>query len=453
MRTGFWTALTAVLAVGMASAQTPESVPAPAGSAGGTGKGSINGASAAPAASSDGKTPAPANPPADMNTQGLWDDPAASTGGKCGPGGCRGGWGLGNHRGGANEPCWCEQNNNVFFTAEYLLWRVNDSAPAEMVGLFVGSGINPNTGLDSTSARSGFRLTAEGWMPDHILGFQASGFFIDMKRSFGTGATIDVGSVGLASVPPRVILNLPVDLPGDLDPGDLLTSTFVGTTYFRAWGAEANMLRNAGLIGGFRTYVLAGFRYLQIDETMHLNGDFTFQEPNPDETVPPLSPLENGRTVHMTTIDDIEAHNQYYGAQVGAGFDWHWFRVTVDAVAKFGVGGLAQQVQSGGSTFQSAGLLEAAPGAPLVLRPANTLPGGLLSSTPMTRNDRVRISVLPELRADLGYQVTNNIRGFVGYNFIWITNVAVIGDQSSTSVTGSRDLWLQGLDFGVQVRW
>ncbi len=456
MRTGFWTTLTAVLAVGMASAQTPESVPPPAGAAPGTAKGPINGSAATGAASADGKTPSSASQPADPNSQGLWDEPGNCSNGKCGLDAGRRGWGLGDHNGDANGKCWCEQNNNWFVTAEYLLWRVNDSTPAEMAGLFAGTGINPNTGLDSTSARSGFRLTGQRWFDDHCTGLEVSGFFMDMKRSFGTGATLDVGSAGLATIPPRVVRNLPVDLPGDLDPGDLLTSTFNGTTYFRVWGAEANLLRSSGIIGGFKTYVLAGFRTLKLDETMTMTGDFTFQEPaldGPVEAAPPVPGIEDGRTIHMSTLDIVQTSNQYYGAQVGAGFDWHWYRVTVDALAKFGVGGLAQQVTTGGTTFQSAGFIEPTPGAPLVLRPAATLPGGLLSTTPMSRTDRVRISVLPELRADLGYQVTNNIRGFIGYNFIWITNVAVVGDQSSTVTTGTRDLWLQGLDFGVQVRW
>jgi hypothetical protein len=93
------------------------------------------------------------------------------------------------------------------------------------------------------------------------------------------------------------------------------------------------------------------------------------------------------------------------------------------------------------------------PGAAFLLRPAATLPGGLISSTPLTSTNRNRISVLPELRADLGYQITPNFRAYVGYNFIWWTNVAVVGDQSSTTTTGTRDIWFQGLDFGVQLRF
>jgi len=49
--------------------------------------------------------------------------------------------------------------------------------------------------------------------------------------------------------------------------------------------------------------------------------------------------------------------------------------------------------------------------------------------------------------------VTPNFRAFIGYNFIWWTNVAVVGDQTSMSTTGSRDIWFQGLYFGVQLRF
>jgi Putative beta barrel porin-7 (BBP7) len=152
-------------------------------------------------------------------------------------------------------------------------------------------------------------------------------------------------------------------------------------------------------------------------------------------------------------VDLLETHDQFYGAQVGASFCWHFYRITLDGSAKFAVGGTAQQIRSGGQTNVDAGFIEPSPGAPLVLRPANTLPGGLISSTPMTTTNRTRLSVLPEWRADLGYQITPNILAYIGYNFMWWSNVAIVGDQSSSSTTGTRDVWFQGLDFGVQVKY
>jgi hypothetical protein len=321
----------------------------------------------------------------------------------------------------------------------------------EVAQLFAGTGTNPTTGLDSTNARSGFRLSAGFWFDEsHCLGFEASFLYLDMKRGFSAIGTQDVGIAGITAIPPRVVVNLPIDPPGDLDPGDLLTSITTGSSTFRLWGAEANFRRTVWWFGGFAFDVLAGFRQLNLDETVTLGGDFTFMEPSPDETTP--GP-EDGRTLHMRTVDTLQTHNQFYGGQVGASFAWHFYRVTLDGLAKFAVGGLTQQITSGGQTFVDAGLIEPSPGAGFLFRPAATLPGGLISSTPMTTTNRTRLSVLPELRASLGYQVTPNIRGFIGYNFIWMTNVAIVGDQTSTSTTGTRDIWFQGLDFGVQLRF
>ncbi len=433
-----------MLAVGLASAQTPGSSPAPAGQppSGGQGAAAAPSANGQPAADAKAGTPG-----APAGVQGVWDDSGNSAGGRCGLL-CSRPWAGHN---GDYAPDGCLENNRWWVQGEYLLWRVHDSTPVEIVGLFNGTGTNPTTGLDSTNARSGFRVTAGLWFDEtHCGGFEASFLFLDQKRGFSATGTQDVGLAGIVGIPPRVLVNLPVDTPPDLDPGDLLTSITTGTSYFRLWGIEANFRRTVWWIGGLSFDVLAGFRNMNMDETVTLGGDFTFTEPNPDETT---AGPEDGRTVHMSTVDTLQTHNQFYGGQVGASFCWHFYRLTLDGTAKFAVGGMAQQITSGGQTNVDAGLIEPSIGAPFVLRPAATLPGGLLSSTPMTTTNRNRISVLPELRADLGYQVTPNFRVFIGYNFIWWTNVAVVGDQTSMSTTGTRDIWFQGLDFGVQLRF
>ena len=74
-----------------------------------------------------------------------------------------------------------------------------------------------------------------------------------------------------------------------------------------------------------------------------------------------------------------------------------------------------------------------------------------------------------------GYLVTNHIRAYVGYNFLYWTNVIRPGDQIDrvvdlTFVPNSipvpfsgqnrpqplfkqSDLWAQGLQFGLELRW
>src|SRR5437879_12689693 len=81
MKTGFLFSWTAVLAVGLASAQTPGSSPAPAGQPASTGQGaaaapSANGQPAADAKAGASETPA--------GVQGVWDDSGNGAGGRCG---------------------------------------------------------------------------------------------------------------------------------------------------------------------------------------------------------------------------------------------------------------------------------------------------------------------------------------------------------------------------------
>jgi hypothetical protein len=446
MRTGYLFSWTALLAVGLASAQTTGTPSAPAGSpsaansgapaaSGGTGDSKSTGS----AATSPGSGPAV--------VEGSWDVGDGCQGGKCGL--LSGRSVLRNGDGANHGDLW--DTNRWWIGGEYLLWRIHDSNPPDLASLFAATGVNTSSGLDSGSARSGFRITGGYWFDEtHCCGIEGSFFFMDQKRSFSSASTVDAFQAGIANIPTRIVTNLPVDTGMDLDPGDLLTTVTTGTSYMRLMGFESNFRRTVWWIGGLSVDVLAGFRYLQLDETVSLAGDFTFSEPNPDEATP--GP-EDGRTVHMSTLDEIQCRNQYYGGQVGASFSWHCYRLTVDGLAKFGVGGTAEQVTTGGVTFQSPGLIEPTVGAPLVARPAATLPGGILTSTPLTTSYRTRVSVVPELRASLGYQVTNNLNAFVGYNFIWWTNVAIPGDQSSTSSSGSRDIWFQGLDFGVLLKF
>jgi len=445
MRTGYLFSWTALLAVGLASAQTSGTSSAPAGSSPPANPGAASGGTTD---SKSAGSSAMQSSTSGVTTEGSWDVGDGCQSGKC----CLlGGRPLLRNGEGVNHgEVW--ETNRWWFSGEYLLWRVQDGNPPELASLFAATGINSSTGLDSGSARSGFRISGGYWLDEsHCTGFEASFLFLDLKRSFSAASTQDAFQAGVGNIPARIVANLPVDTGMDLDPGDLLTSITTGTSYFRLWGIEANFRRTVWWIGGISVDLLAGFRNMQLDETVSVAGDFTFSEPNPDETTGPT--VEDGRTVHMSTLDTIETHNQFYGGQVGASFTWHFYRLTVDGLAKFAVGGNNQQITAGGQTFQSAGLIEPTIGAPLVARPATTLPGGILTSTPLTTTNRMRVSVMPELRASLGYQVTNNLNAFVGYNFIWWNNVAIPADQSSTSTSGSREIWFQGLDFGVLLKF
>ncbi len=85
-----------------------------------------------------------------------------------------------------------------------------------------------------------------------------------------------------------------------------------------------------------------------------------------------------------------------------------------------------------------------------------------------------RFAVVPELGLNLGYQFTPVIRGFVGYNFIYWSDVVRPGQQIDLNVnrtfqpgsaiprTGATvpgfpftgtDFWAQGLTVGLEFRF
>ena len=131
---------------------------------------------------------------------------------------------------------------------------------------------------------------------------------------------------------------------------------------------------------------------------------------------------------------------------------------------------MIQQVSINGSTTDSL------PGFPTV-----AAPGGLLArSTNSGRHYGNSFCVIPELQVNVGWNVTSWLRAYVGYDFLFISNVVRPGNQIDPYVntnllpgfSGGKvlpptpggpyrpafqmnrtDFWAQGVTAGVQVRW
>jgi hypothetical protein len=107
-----------------------------------------------------------------------------------------------------------------------------------------------------------------------------------------------------------------------------------------------------------------------------------------------------------------------------------------------------------------------------------TAVGGLLAlPTNIGHFSRDRFSVVPEIGVNLGYQLTDHLRAYVGYNFLYWTNVVRPGAQIDRVLdvtlipnfpvpgavpTGQNrpmvpfkenDFWAQGINFGLEFRW
>lgn len=419
MRRGFWSSVgLLVLGGGLATAQAP--APAPA-------------------------TAAPALPGG--SGCATCADTAASCAGACRDGLC--------------NRCGCDLDgglwtNRVWVNAEYVLWQLHGQVPPDISGALQGAKFDPGdltNDLALRDFRSGVRVTAGFWLESsHCLGFEVGGLALEVPRGHFNASMTQDPSVNIANIPPRVVARLPIDPPGDLDAGDMLTSSLFGDSRSRFWMAEANVRSTRWYFGNIAFDFLAGAKYLHLDESLTFHGDFVFTEPNPDEAAP--GP-EDGRTVSMHTNDFVSTHNNFYGGQVGASFEWQECRWVLGGSAKFALGDTHEVVTLGGSTVLDPALIEPSAGAAFVPRPLTFLPGGLITpATLPVSTHRDHLTFIPDLNINLGYQLTENLRVYVGYNYLLVTSIARLGDQSILNPTSrTSDLSIHGANFGVQVRY
>jgi len=122
-----------------------------------------------------------------------------------------------------------------------------------------------------------------------------------------------------------------------------------------------------------------------------------------------------------------------------------------------GIGNMNEQVTISGRTVVTAN------GVP------NTTAGGILAQpTNIGTYSRNVFAFIPQLTTNLNYHVTPNLSFHIGYNIIWLSNVATSADQIDQQVNptqflggnlvgparpqftfNDRDYWLQGINWGM----
>ena len=200
-----------------------------------------------------------------------------------------------------------------------------------------------------------------------------------------------------------------------------------------------------------RNEMLLGYRHLDLDEGVTINEN--------------LVSTDAGAPGSFNITDTFDTRNQFNGVDIG----WMYKRTrgywTFETLLRLGLGNTKQTVTINGSTTIT---------DPLNL-PAVTRQGGLLAQrTNIGTHERDEFSVIPEIEAKLGYQLTDHLRATFGYNFIYWSNVVRPGEHISLDVnpnllppevspfTGparpefrwdSTDYWVQGISVGAEYRW
>lgn len=365
--------------------------------------------------------------------------------------------------------------NRFFVRGEYLQWWLPGFATPVLATTNANTALNgylgqpgttsilgPGAFLDST--RSGFRVRAGAWLDDAQSCGIDGGFFFLGNRSdsavFGSnrfpiitrpifapnlipGTNQQFGETGEA-----------VAVPGILDG----TLTVQGDS--QLWGADVNA-RWCWIKGcASRSEVFAGYRHLNLRESLTIRENITVVGPGRDRLVIP-DPIGT----QIVVQDRFVTRNQFHGGQIGMAYERRWGRWDLDARGSVALGATHQVLEI--SAFQT----RQQPGGV----PA-TFQGGLLGAGPnLGRFERNRFSVAPEFTLNVGYWLTPTVRVFGGYNFLYWSNVIRPGDQIDHTVDltfvpnalsagfsgqyrprpvfKQSDLAINGIQFGLELRW
>lgn len=377
--------------------------------------------------------------------------------------------GIGHGRGGyfgdacADKPLW-------WGSAEYLMWWQRSQAVPPLVTSSPAGTATINSGvigLNSTTivhegaanpTRSGGRFTIGRWMPHFCnLGIEANFFFLG--RQDNTSIFGGDGNPQFA----RPIFNVVTQQQGSqlvaINNRDrLLTGTVAVHDYSQVWGLDINLRRRWHCNENFYFDLLAGYRYLYLAEGIEIT-----------ENLQNFDPATRQAAGNFLVRDSFRTHNRFHGAQIGFDSECRfWNRMFLGLNVKLAAGTVSQTLDINGSTtFTNFP-------APF----GGTFQGGLLAlpGTNIGRHQQTRFAVLPEVGVKLGMDINDHWRIFVGYDFLYLSNVirpgeqidlrvnpnfqpsaagpgAGVGQRVPTVLFRTTDYWAQGLNFGLLYRY
>jgi len=213
----------------------------------------------------------------------------------------------------------------------------------------------------------------------------------------------------------------------------------------RMYGFEANGVCCwcADPCRNHRLELLVGFRHLALNEDLHITEDLAFQDGTGETTV---------------VRDSFSARNDFYGGQIGIRGEHGMGNFFVRGTAKVALGVTHHVVTIDGFTADNI---------------TGTNAGGLLALvTNIGKYDDDSFCVIPEIELTAGVYLTERLRLYAGYTFLYASKVVRPGEQIDpvvnqnfipivigggpirpTFVQHTTDFWAQGIVCGMEVSW
>jgi len=308
-------------------------------------------------------------------------------------------------------------------SAEYMMLFIKASDYPALIQQSFG-GLLPQNLLGGTNINrdeySGLRLRFGMWCDEHH-GFGIEGSY------FGMGDASNQVFVQSAGVPRLTVplIGAPVNIAQTPTAGSIQATM---RTQFQ--GGDVNLRRNWLLGSNWHVDVIAGFRYMGLED------DFTFV------TQSVTGPL------NVTTNDQIRTRNRFYGGQIGAVGEWEFGDWTLGFRSASAYGYTYQMIDTMGSFRTNVPGLN-----------GNT---GLLTAGINRQDSRSRGGFQQEVGASIGYNVSECFRVTGGYNLFYWNNVVRPGEQIDV-VRGqpgrpafnrqTTDFWAQGFTLGLEFRY
>jgi len=362
------------------------------------------------------------------------------------------------------DPCGvCGPAGRVWASAEWLYWVTSgQSLPPLATGAPMGTPLATAgvAGEPTTTTlfgnqrvnndwRNGLRARAGLWLDDQ----QTRGLELEFLMLEHSGAPFAASSDG-SSILTRPFFNVTTGLR------DTQLVSFpgivAGTGTVRAGnnviGGGISYLHNLCCDPCGRTDLILGYRYLNVSDTVEITENLIAL---PGSNVP--------AGTNFVIQDSFKTSNNFHGAVIGLAHERRFGRAFIGVRASVGLGDNYQTTTISGNTT-----ITAPGGAP------TTYPGGLLTQpSNIGKYTSNNFAVMPEIGVKLGFQVTEQVRVFAGYNFLYLSNVARAGDQidvrvnttqlaPSAGLVGpalpaydrkSTDFWMQGVSLGAELRF
>jgi hypothetical protein len=365
-----------------------------------------------------------------------------------------------------------------WINVDYLLWHLSGYNTPPLVTT-APNGVIPNLGNPGVAVvfgndeidddfSNGGRIRFGTWVDDtQSAGIEGHFFAIDQEIDRHGFAQSGPGALSLGRPFIEVAPNFPVGVaPGEAALLAAFEDPVLGViSNGRVDVVTSSNVYSAGVLArhflaeepGVRVDALGGFRFFRLDEGLSIESTSIAGPGSP-------FPIPIGFT--RIVSDWFNTVNQFYGGEFGLNLERDFGDLfSVEVISKVALGNVYQRIDLEGTKVLAfpAGPVDVRPGG-LLVQPSNT-------GTPLARGsfERDRFAVLPEVNINAGVQLTRQVRATMGWSMLYLSDVVRPGHQIDRAVNGnqlnnvpivgearpvlpfdSTDVWLYGVNFGIE---